>query len=240
MNDNQFARCGAKADHFPFNKSPIGLVENMFSTGTELTEDALWLGVSLPAPVVAETCSNCCARKKADRHLLLLVHTVCRPTPLSGRGVWDLGDFATRRCVSESVSFSCSDESLICRCCSCWTEWTLQCCCRRYCCQRPEAENQYKLLWLHRACLPWRRRITVRVLVLTDPTTLPSWHCVSKANHQIHDQGETLSRRHPSNLRYMHQWSRYAEVEWGQWRCLRTYELSETLKCFKKGSQFFQ
>jgi len=42
MNDNQFARCGAKADIFPFNKSPK--VENMFSTRTE---DALWLSVSL-------------------------------------------------------------------------------------------------------------------------------------------------------------------------------------------------
>jgi len=48
INDNQFARCGAKADRFPFNKSPI--VENMFSTGTE---DALWLGVSL-----ASSCSS--------------------------------------------------------------------------------------------------------------------------------------------------------------------------------------
>jgi len=48
MKDNQFARCGAKADRFPFNKSPI--VENMFSTGTE---DALWLSVSL-----ASSCSS--------------------------------------------------------------------------------------------------------------------------------------------------------------------------------------
>ena len=126
-------------DRFPFNKSPI--LESMFSTGTE-DSACPW-----PAPAVAKTCSNCCARKKADRHLLLLVHTVC--TPLSGRGVWHLGDFATRRCVSESVSFSCSEQSLICRCCSCWTEWTLQCCCRRYCYQRPETENRYKLLWLY-------------------------------------------------------------------------------------------
>jgi len=59
-----------------------------------------------PAPAVAETCSNCCARKKADRHLLLLLHTVC--TPLSGRGViW----VTLRR--DESVSFSCSEQSLI-------------------------------------------------------------------------------------------------------------------------------
>ena len=141
MNNNQFAWCGAKADRFPFNKSPT--VETCFRLELKTRSDS---ACPWPAPAVAETCANCCARKKADRHLLL-VHTVC--TPLSGRGVWHLGDFATRRCVSESVSFSCSEESLICRCCSYWTEWTLQCCCRRYCYQRPETENRYKLLWLY-------------------------------------------------------------------------------------------